>query len=283
MDFELEVIAEREGAQYLFDKSDGNEAAAAGEDGVDHMDPDVTESLGLVSGQIPNGNGKMTAMGTEGQQNGGGTCPSHEVFKFSVHQLFLPGFDRVKNSLPLCGMAGLNERVYRGVRLWMFIPLIIFIFVVVIIVTFTICSAIHVDEDEQFDRSLFKIPRHFNGSFNISFNASYNESQVSADLQQQVADLYRSSHALGRYFSQAEIYALRNNSVEYKLTFVLPEEDQEELRNFILSREMVHNMFRQFLYDRDPVEPGRLSIDKASLKMSSGYMTDVYEQTQEKA
>ena len=66
-------------------------------------------------------------------------------------------------------------------------------------------------------------------------------------------------------------FLCRNDSVviKYELTFVLPEEQQEELRNFTLSREMVYNVFRQFLYEQDPVESGMTYIDPVSLKMSS--------------
>lgn len=69
----------------------------------------------------------------------------------------------------------------------------------------------------------------------------------------------------------------RNNSadIEYKLTFVLPEENQEELRNFTLSREMVQNVFRQFLAEQDDVEQSGMHIIPVSLQMSPVYTTDV--------
>lgn len=53
----------------------------------------------------------------------------------------------------------------------------------------------------------------------------------------------------------------------YKLIFVLPAEQQEELRNFTLSKEMVRNVFRQFLYDQDPSDSGRMFIDPVSLEL----------------
>ncbi|MEQ2261397.1 hypothetical protein XENORESO_009827, partial [Xenotaenia resolanae] len=55
--------------------------------------------------------------------------------------------------------------------------------------------------------------------------------------------------------------------VQYKLTFVYPEEQQAELRNFTLSSEMVFNVFRQFLYDQSDVESEILFVDPSSLKM----------------
>ncbi|MEQ2249173.1 hypothetical protein ILYODFUR_026637 [Ilyodon furcidens] len=87
--------------------------------------------------------------------------------------------------------------------------------------------------------------------------------------RRRLADLYRSSPALGRFFSEAETFGLRSDSavVQYKLTFVYPEEQQAELRNFTLSSEMVFNVFRQFLYDQSDVESEILFVDPSSLKM----------------
>lgn len=68
------------------------------------------------------------------------------------------------------------------------------------------------------------------------------------------------------------ISALRNGSViaDYKLTFHIPEEEKDELRNFTLSREMVYNVFRQFLYDQDSAASEPMFIDHDSLRMVSG-------------
>ena len=62
----------------------------------------------------------------------------------------------------------------------------------------------------------------------------------------------------------------RNGSVmaDYQLEFLMPEEGQDQLRNFTLSREMVYNVFRQFLYDQEPNESEPMYIDPVSLKMS---------------
>nr|ACQ57851.1 TPA-induced transmembrane protein homolog [Anoplopoma fimbria] len=102
------------------------------------------------------------------------------------------------------------------------------------------------------------------------FSISSNESQeLAANLTEKLADLYRSSPALGRYFSKAEIQAFRNGSViaDYQLTFLMPEEQQDQLRNTTLSREMVFNVFRQFLYDQEGDESGQTYIDPVSLNM----------------
>lgn len=164
------------------------------------------------------------------------------------------------------------------ITLWMIIALVISLIVVVIIISVAVCSAINKDPDESFDPSLFKVPVYFNGSFqlpNLVFTdelltLSSNESQALATgFQEKLADLYRSSPALGRYFSKAKINSFRNGPVmaDYQLNFLIPEEGQDQLRNFTLSREMVYNVFRQFLYDQEPNESEPMYIDPVSLKM----------------
>lgn len=65
------------------------------------------------------------------------------------------------------------------------------------------------------------------------------------------------------------LFPHRNGSVvvDYQLTFLMPEEQQDQLRNITLSREMVYNVFRQFLYDQEADESGQMYVDPASLNM----------------
>lgn len=56
----------------------------------------------------------------------------------------------------------------------------------------------------------------------------------------------------------------RNDSVltRYLLTFLMPEEEEDQLRNFTLSREMVFNVFRQFVYEQeDEAQPLYIAPD----------------------
>ncbi|XP_060929212.1 TPA-induced transmembrane protein [Limanda limanda] len=172
----------------------------------------------------------------------------------------------------------IKRELKENVKPWMVIAAIIVLIVAVIILSIVICAATQEDVDEKFDRSSFEIPLRFNGSFQLPnmvfteelFILSSNESQaLTAELQEKLADLYTSSPALGRYFSKAEIYSLRNGSIiaDYELTFLLPEEQQGQLRNFTLSREMVYNVFRQFLYDHESEDSAPTYIDPLSLNM----------------
>ncbi|CAN9510931.1 unnamed protein product [Ophioblennius macclurei] len=163
----------------------------------------------------------------------------------------------------------------------MVIVLLVLSIIAVILSSMALCAATHEDEDEMFDRSSFKVLRYFNGSFQMPnmvfteelFDFSSNESQtLAADLQDKLSDLYRSSAALGRYFSKAEISAFSNDSLtgEYELTFVLPEEEEEQkdVGRFVVSREMVYNVFRQFLFDQETPRFDPAFIDPLSLVMN---------------
>ncbi|XP_039985836.1 TPA-induced transmembrane protein [Xiphias gladius] len=224
--------------------------------GVAYTTSEVTEKDGLLAEQVTGSNGE--------------TMLSVHAAEAQWNPLESKSACRIKREL--------NLIVFWRVRLWMLLFFILLVVPALIIVSLALCSAVHEDADEKFDPSLFKVPRYFNGSFQLPhlvlteelLTPSSNESQaLTADLQEKLADIYRSSPALGRYFSKAEIYALRNGSVtaDYQLTFLMPEEQQEQLRNFTLSREMVYNVFRQFLYDQEPDNSGPLFIDPLSLNM----------------
>ncbi|XP_023261642.1 TPA-induced transmembrane protein [Seriola lalandi dorsalis] len=231
-------------------------------DGVAYKNSEETERDNLLTVQVPASNGEMTLCDheVEAQRNPANAHTPQEISSTS----------RVKREL--------SEIVFWRVRLWMVIISIFVLIVVVIIISLVVCSAIHEDPDEKFDPSLFKVPLFFNGSFQLSNKAfeeehstlNYSSDALTADLQEKLADIYRSSPALGRYFSKAEIHVLRNSSViaDYHLTFLMPEEQQDQLRNFTLSREMVYNVFRQFLYDQEPDSSELLYIDPLSLNMS---------------
>lgn len=256
---ELQTITTNgnDGAAHL-----SHEGVTAGNgDGVAYRIPDATERDGLLPVQTTGCNGEMTSChAAEAHRNLGNTYTHQE--NSSVH--------RIKREL--------NEVVFWKVRLWMVITFIFLFIFAVIMISLAVCSVIHDDVDENFDRSLFKVPQYFNGSFQLPnlvfteelFTISSNESQtLAADLQEKLTDLYRSSPALGRYFSRADIYAFRNGSVvaDYLLTFLMPDEQRDRLRNITLSREMVYNVFRQFLYDQEPDESEQMYIDPVSLHM----------------
>ncbi|KAK9521171.1 hypothetical protein VZT92_021000 [Zoarces viviparus] len=255
MDIELQAIGEngKDGAT-----CSPNERVAAGNgDGGASRTPDTAEKDGLLFGQPASSNGETVSSHhtTEAQRTLGNTfCP------------------RKMNSV--CRIS--RERV----RLLLIIICIVVLICAAIGISLAMCAAINVDGDDNFDSSSFKVPRSFNGSFQLPNRVfteelstlSSNESQaLAAGLQEKLDHLYRSSPALGRYFSKAEIQAFRNGSVviaDYQLTFVMPEEQQDQLRNFTLSREMVYNVFRQFLYDQEADESGgQMYIAPVSLNM----------------
>nr|XP_057935090.1 TPA-induced transmembrane protein [Doryrhamphus excisus] len=230
-------------------------AAAGNGDGHAYRCPRTAETKGLLGAQHNGHNGETT--------------PSGRVAAYASPR-GESAMCRVKNEL--------KEVVFWKVRLWMVVVMLFIVVVAIVLISLAVCAAIHEDADEKFDRSTFRIPRLFNGSFSLPslvftqdlLMGSSNESQALASvLQRKLTGLYASSPALGRYFSKAEIYSLRNGSViaEYQLTFLMPEEHEERLRSFTLSREMVYNVLRQFLCDQEDHASGPLYIDPVSLKL----------------
>ncbi|XP_069017380.1 TPA-induced transmembrane protein isoform X1 [Embiotoca jacksoni] len=244
------------------DEETSDELVTAGNgNGAVNRSPDAAECDGLLAVQISGANGEAGPSGNAAE--------SHNNIENNCAPQEMSSVCRIKKEL--------NENVYKGVKLWMIIVIIFLLIPVVIIVSLLVCSAIHEDVDEKFDPSLFKVPQYFKGSFQMPnlvfteelFTLSSNESQaLAAHLQNELSDIYSSSPALGRYFFKAETYAFRNGSViaDFKLTFHLPEEQQDQLRNFTLSKEMVYNVFRQFIYDQQPAESGTKYIDPVSIK-----------------
>ncbi|XP_061682686.1 uncharacterized protein LOC133504458 isoform X5 [Syngnathoides biaculeatus] len=61
----------------------------------------------------------------------------------------------------------LSKVVCGKVRLWMVLVLLAFIIPAVVLGSLAWCSAMYDDPDEKFDRSSFRVPRLFNGSFSL--------------------------------------------------------------------------------------------------------------------
>ncbi|XP_059931640.1 TPA-induced transmembrane protein [Gadus macrocephalus] len=172
----------------------------------------------------------------------------------------------------------LNAKVFWKCSVWMTILFLLFFIAAVIFISIVLCSVFRKDPDDTFDRSSYEVPRDFNGTFRLTNQVSAeelltssNQSQVLASqLQKKLYGLYSDSPALGRYFSNAEIYDIRNGSTEavFGLSFLLPRADQERLRSFTLSRQLVYNVLRQALYDQDTNPPGALYIEPGSLQMN---------------
>ncbi|XP_077467884.1 TPA-induced transmembrane protein [Stigmatopora argus] len=166
---------------------------------------------------------------------------------------------------------------YSKAKVWMVPPLMALVAVVLVLVSLALCAGLYADPDDTFERSTFGAARRFNGSFGLLFHdtsfANSSRGDLAGDLQTKLSRLYTSSPALGRYFSHVEIFALRNGSSipEYQLTFAFPEEQEELLDEFTLSREMVYNVLRQFLHEQK-LQRGQnqsaLYMEPASLELS---------------
>lgn len=172
----------------------------------------------------------------------------------------------------------LTQKVCKRVPLWAVLILILVLIVAVIFVSLALCTVIYEDVDEKYDRMLFNVHRKLSGSFqlpNLNFteellHMNSSEGQMlAAELENKLDDLYRNSPALGRYYSTSEVYDFSDDPVTawFRLTFLMPAAEGGQLTRFTLSRGLVYNVLRQFLFEQeDPSEP--TFIQPASLNMT---------------
>lgn len=156
--------------------------------------------------------------------------------------------------------------------LWVFILLIFILITGVIFLSLYLCKIVYEDPDEKYDPALFDAQQNFSGSFglpnlNLTKELSLNSNDT-AELQSKLEHLYRSSPALGRYFSYSQVDQISNGppTARFQLMFVLPSEERHQLTHFTLSREVVFNVLRQFLYDQVDTSD-HMYIEPTSVKM----------------
>lgn len=163
----------------------------------------------------------------------------------------------------------LNEPVFGKVKVWMAILVLLVFIISFIFLLLFLCSGHKDDADDQYDRSSFVTPLHFNGSFRLA-NSSFVQDLLSQtdrnyelfkDLNQKLTNIYTSSPALERYFFRANVETMR-----YSLVFKIPEEDKQ-LARYTLSREVVYYVLLQNLLDQDTedqlyIEPSSLSLER---------------------
>ncbi|XP_062409229.1 TPA-induced transmembrane protein [Sardina pilchardus] len=172
--------------------------------------------------------------------------------------------DGADNSAPTKGESFL-QRVKRelngqvcGLKLWLVLIIALSLVLGIVLLTFIgfgISIAAYKDPDEKYDVSSFVVPRIFNGSLSVNQTFSRNTTalhDLATELQNKMNALYRSSHALARYFRHARIKTLRNGSVivEFCLAFRMPL-DSDLLHRYTLSQQMVSSVLRQHLYDQN--------------------------------
>lgn len=164
----------------------------------------------------------------------------------------------------------LNEVVVWKLRLWMVILLIFSVIALVIGISIIVCLVSDDDGDENYDKSSFVVERFFRGNFtldNSSFTSySLDQETLLEQLEQQLTEVYSSSPALERYFSNVIINPLQDTTAQFKLQFMMPSEHKELVR-YTLSLKMVKNVLLQHLYDHTGDPP---YIIPTSLRMEVG-------------
>lgn len=188
---------------------------------------------------------------------------SHESVTISKDETNL---QRVKQEL--------NEVVVWKLKVWMVILIILFLIALILTVTLIVCAAGHDDEDEKYDRSSFVVERFFRGNFTLANNSFTSHPVTQPDeseklleqLKQLLTEVYSSSPALARYFSDVTINNFRDDKAQFELQFIIPSEN-EKLVRYTLSLEMVKSVLLQHIYDQDPDAGDHLYVIPRSLSM----------------
>lgn len=169
----------------------------------------------------------------------------------------------------------LSYMVCKRVPLWLVIVLIFVLIICVIFASLALCRVIYEDVDEKYDPTQFDVHRNFSGSFQLP-NLNFTEEQLNgslvlaAELENKLNAVYRNSPALGRYYSTSDVYDFSDDPVtaSFRLMFLMPAAEQSQLSRFTLSKGMVYNVLRQFLFDQEEDESDRVYIEPASLNIS---------------
>ncbi|XP_018924857.2 uncharacterized protein LOC109051828 isoform X2 [Cyprinus carpio] len=120
----------------------------------------------------------------------------------------------------------LNEVVVWKLKLWTLLLIIFLAIALVIGISIIVCSAVHDDKDEKYDKSSFVVARFFRGNFTLdanSFTSNSQDEETMTELKQQLIEVYSSSPALERYFYNVTINNLHwvdLPNFNYKMDFV---------------------------------------------------------------
>ncbi|XP_041128573.1 TPA-induced transmembrane protein homolog isoform X2 [Polyodon spathula] len=170
-----------------------------------------------------------------------------------------------------------SRYVFWKCKLWMLILSVFILLTIATVISLVLYSVVYVDEDEKIDKTLYVVPRYYNGTLRIVnqeftrellLPKSQKSEFLSGQLKDMLSRLYSSSPALGRYFVNAGLNSFSNGSVTayYWLKFEIPSE-HSKLIKYTLSEEVLVNVFRQHLYDQELDENRNLHIDPSSLSL----------------
>ncbi|KAJ0063971.1 hypothetical protein NL108_014493 [Boleophthalmus pectinirostris] len=243
----------------------GNDAAPRvnGQDCIDGP-PGRTEESETLLENVGTGNGN--AVGINGPD------PDPEAQRIPNNQ---------KESVACKIKKELREKVCKVCPLWLVLILILVTVICLVFISLAVCRALYEDIDDKYDPTQFGMCRDFSGSVQLpNFNSSEELPNLTSDgsqsltreLENKLNVLYRDSPALGRYFIKSQIYEFSDGPVTalFRLMFRMPEEEEGgQLEHFTLSKEMVYNVLRQFLYDQELDPSDHMYIETTSLNISS--------------
>ncbi|CAL9683833.1 unnamed protein product [Knipowitschia caucasica] len=188
--------------------------------------------------------------------------------------------DKKKNSAVLQIKKELREKVCKVVPMWLILVLIFLVVILIIFISLALCRVIYEDPDERYDPTQFDALRNVSGSFRLPnlnsteelLNMTTSMSRaLAAELESKLDEVYTNSSALGRYFMRSHIYQFSSVPVQawFLLLFRMREEEGGQLSRYTLSRELLYNVLRQFLYEQEVGPSHHMYILPSSLNMSA--------------
>ncbi|XP_051483580.1 TPA-induced transmembrane protein isoform X2 [Apus apus] len=155
--------------------------------------------------------------------------------------------------------------VFWRCKLWMVITTVFLVFFLVILISLILYSNVYTDEDDYWDPDALLNSgnfRNFSGTLELMCHLPH---LLSEDIiTNRLTDVYSSSPALGRYFSN------ESSTVFYQLKFSVPPSTEGFMEN-TMNPDFIRNVLRQNIYDED--DPGtsecnRLMLDPTSLTLT---------------
>ncbi|KAJ1119231.1 hypothetical protein NDU88_007417 [Pleurodeles waltl] len=160
-----------------------------------------------------------------------------------------------------------SKPVYRKCTLWMAIASGFLILVFVTVISLIMYSTIYSDDD-GYESLLNGSSQYYTGTLKISDQCTNSEA-LSEQLTERIADVYKTSPALGHYFTSAKVVSLSedNNIATYHLQFTVPPEASNFLK-YTMSEEFVGGVLRQDVYDQEHTDCTPVLLDPSSITLS---------------
>lgn len=160
-----------------------------------------------------------------------------------------------------------TKPVYRKCTLWMATASVFLIVIFVIVISLIMYSTLYSDDD-GYESLINGSSQYYTGTLKISDQCTSSEA-LSEQLTERISDVYKTSPALGHYFTSAKVISLSedNNIATYHLQFTVPSEASNFLK-YTMSEEFVGGVLRQDVYDQEHTDCKPVLLDPSSITLS---------------